>query len=132
MVELGGGEVQRGLVLGAARVGDLRVLAMRNHYQVVQRGCQYHAMQTPGLGQDLVYCGLDRGLLRHVGLHCEQLAGVLFLDGGEFVAGLADVDGVDFRGAVGEAAVCYAEPDAWVLLVLVSGECWGWDLCWRR
>jgi hypothetical protein len=44
------------------------------------------------------------------------LVWVLFREGVELFAGRADVDGVDAGGAVGEAAVCYAETDTWGLV----------------
>lgn len=72
----------------------------------------HHAVEAAGLLKDLVDGGLDGGFLGHVGLECEDAVGEFCGHGGEFVACVADVDGVDCCGAVGEAAVCYSEADA--------------------
>jgi hypothetical protein len=93
LVDFLGGEVKRRLVLCAACVAD-------------------HAMQGAGLREDLVNGGSDRGLGGHVSLHGEEAVRVGFGERGELVAGFANVDAVDCCGAVGEAAVCYAEADS--------------------
>jgi hypothetical protein len=46
-------------------------------------------------------------------LHGEEAVWVGFGEGGEFIAWGANVDAVDFCGAIGEAAVCYSETDSW-------------------
>ena len=69
-------------------------------------------MQAACFLQNPVDGGLDGLFFGDIGLDCEDLAWILFRHGGEFITCFANVDGVDFRGAVGEAAVCYAEPDA--------------------
>jgi hypothetical protein len=45
-------------------------------------------------------------------LHGKEAAWEAFRDGGEFLAGLEEVDGIHFGGVVVEAAFCYAETDA--------------------
>lgn len=82
----------------------------------------HHAVQRPRFAQHLVDGCLDRRFFRHVGFQCEELVGVFGGQGAEVVAGRADVERVDFAGAVGEAAVCYAEADACVFFFLVF---WG-------
>jgi hypothetical protein len=67
-----------------------------------------HAVQRACFFQDLVDGGLDRFFLGYICLDGEKLAWVLGGDGGEVVVWRADVDGVDFGGAVGETAVCYS------------------------
>lgn len=69
-------------------------------------------METTSLLDDLIDGFRDIGLVGNVGLDCMKLAWVLFRDGLEFVASLADVDGVDCGCIVGEAAVCNSEADA--------------------
>ena len=72
----------------------------------------YHAVQRPRFTQHLVDGGLDRLFFRDVCLQCEELVWVFGGEGAEVVTRGADVEGVDFGGAIGEAAVCYAEADA--------------------
>jgi hypothetical protein len=71
----------------------------------------YHTMKRSRALQYLVDGGLDRVFFRHICLESEKLVWVLLREGGEFFAGGTDVDGEDACGAVGEAAVCYAEAD---------------------
>lgn len=73
----------------------------------------YHSVETPGFLEDLVDGALDGVFFCYVCLDGEDLARVLFRYGGEFITRLANVDGVDFCGAVGETAVCYPEADSW-------------------
>jgi hypothetical protein len=44
---------------------------------------------------------------------CEELVGVLCGEGSELVTDLANVDAVEFGGAVGEAAVRDIKTDTW-------------------
>ena len=73
----------------------------------------HHTVEGARLLEDLVHSGLNRFFLGNICLQGEDAVGELLCYLGEFVAWLADVDGVDCFGAVGEAAVCYAETDAW-------------------
>lgn len=108
LLDLLGREVQRRLVLRAARV-------------------DHHAVDGARLRNDLVD---DLGhvvFVCDVGFQREELAWVAGGNGGEVVARVADVDGVDARGAVGEAAVCDAEADA-----AVGAGDWGVRGLYRR
>lgn len=69
-------------------------------------------MQRARLRQHFVDGRLDRLFFCDVGFEGEELVRVFGGEGGEVVTWGADVEGVDFGGAVGEAAVCYAETDA--------------------
>jgi hypothetical protein len=75
-------------------------------------GIAHHSVQATCLLKNLVDCSLDGLFFCYVGLECEKLVWVLCGKGGEFVAGLANVDAIDFGGAIGEAAVCDAETDS--------------------
>jgi hypothetical protein len=102
LINLLSGKVERSLVLRSA-------------------GIAHHSVQSACLLEDLFDCRLDGLFFCYVGLKREELVRVLRGEGGEFVASLANIDAVDFGGAVGEAAICYAETDAWRRLALGQG-----------
>jgi hypothetical protein len=97
LVDFLGCEVQRGLVLCAARVAD-------------------HSMQCTSVFQHIVNRALDGLFFCDIGFECEELAGEFCAEGGEVVACGANVEGVDLGCAVGETAVCDAEANSWGLL----------------
>jgi hypothetical protein len=53
-------------------------------------------VEAAGFGQDFVDRCLDRLFFCDIGLDGEDLAGVLLGDGGKFVAGFTNINGVDF------------------------------------
>jgi hypothetical protein len=72
----------------------------------------YHAVQCACLVENFINCGLDGLFFCDICLKGEELVWILFREGSEFVPSLANIDAVDFGGAVGETAVCYAETDS--------------------
>lgn len=99
-VELLGREVQGGLVLGGAGVGD-------------------HAVEATLGRDDGVERALDALDGRHVAVLELELAGVLLRQGREVLGRLGDVQAVHAGGVVGEAHLRNAEADALVR----AGDC---------
>ena len=75
-------------------------------------GIHNNTMNSASLGDNLVHCSSDAIFLGDIGLESKHTAGIPAAHGSKFIAGLANVDGVNLGCAVVEAAFGDAETNS--------------------